>query len=564
MARRAVIVYEAKTESARKSVQNLSEEFVSLERRTRETEDVFGRMSQGAARSLQRVARAQDDVASSGVTMRSSVGAAANNLGFEMVQAAQDAQFGMAGVANQIPLMAEQFTQLQARTGSTKGAISALTSSLTGTAGLIGAVTILPTLIPSIVRFFSETEESADDAAEAMRDAVDAVSDFQGFEVAGLRIGPADVGPALQALRDRSDAIQREIQLRREQLQRRQQQRQAGQAGVGFGGAGAPVEGPSGREQALRGEINALQERNEQVTTFIERLKQQREEFQRQLDLRQTIRRATGLRPSGGGGAAESGAGGFVSRALTTGRFGGSAQQVLPGPFGQPGQVSQQMQRTLLAVNARQFGAEQVEQTAEQLPSVAEMRRKLGMLQDDTAGLADQFRGAIANTGVQAFTQLGVAIAGAQDAAEALKNSVASLAGSIGQLLLTQAIKGSLSGGFGFLGGGLALGSGLLQALDAGGRVNAPVQIVGETGPEIATLPQGSRVTSARDTSSVFGRLTREVQNMRSDLQRFGAEAARSRPVVFRDQMHSELADYDLENASRTGEALFRNDVTSA
>lgn len=108
---------------------------------------------------LRATAAAQDRVSSSGVTMRSSVSAAANNLGFEFAQAAQDARFGMAGVANQLPLMFEQFSQLTARAGSSTAALQALGRSLLGPAGLILAVTQLAQTGPQIIGWLTGASE---------------------------------------------------------------------------------------------------------------------------------------------------------------------------------------------------------------------------------------------------------------------------------------------------------------------------------------------------------------------------------------------------------------------
>lgn len=123
--------------------------------------------AQGVREYGQSAQRAADET----VTMRSSVGASANNLGFEFVQAAQDAKFGAAGVANQIPLMSEQFAQLTAKTGTTTGALRALGSSLLGPVGVVGAVTLLISYQEEISNFFSSSAESADEATES----------FQGF-----------------------------------------------------------------------------------------------------------------------------------------------------------------------------------------------------------------------------------------------------------------------------------------------------------------------------------------------------------------------------------------------
>jgi len=125
-----------------------------------------GQASEEAAQGAREQAAAQDRVASTGTRMNSTVSSSANNLGFELVQASQDAKFGLAGVANQIPLMSEQFSQLQAKTGSTTGAMSALFSALKGPAGIIGAFTLLLTFKDEIIGFFTDAGDSAEEASK--------------------------------------------------------------------------------------------------------------------------------------------------------------------------------------------------------------------------------------------------------------------------------------------------------------------------------------------------------------------------------------------------------------
>jgi DNA repair exonuclease SbcCD ATPase subunit len=137
---------------------------------------------------LRATAAAQERVQSSGVTMRSGVRASANNLGFEFVQAAQDARFGAAGVANQIPLMTEQFTQLQAKTGSTTAALRALGSSFFGTAGIIGAITLGLPLLEDLVSGLGEAEDSASDFQESVQSAANSVFELADASREGLTL----------------------------------------------------------------------------------------------------------------------------------------------------------------------------------------------------------------------------------------------------------------------------------------------------------------------------------------------------------------------------------------
>jgi hypothetical protein len=142
----------------------------TVEKEMRETATASERAEQG----IREAGGSVDRFSGQAETMRSSASAAASNLGFELTQAAQDVKFGMAGLANQIPLITEQFTQLQAKTGGTRGALSALFSALKGPAGIIGAFTLLLTFKDEIIGFFADTEEAAEGAKDAAED-VDSV-----------------------------------------------------------------------------------------------------------------------------------------------------------------------------------------------------------------------------------------------------------------------------------------------------------------------------------------------------------------------------------------------------
>jgi len=100
----------------------------------------------------------------------------ATNLSFELTQATADAKFGLVGLANQIPLISEQFTRLQSRTGSTSGALGALFSAIKGPTGIIAALTLLLTFKDEIVGFFSSFTEGAETAEEKTKALKEATS----------------------------------------------------------------------------------------------------------------------------------------------------------------------------------------------------------------------------------------------------------------------------------------------------------------------------------------------------------------------------------------------------
>lgn len=142
-----------------RAVDSMEAAFEDLQRRQRITAE---QLETGVISGMNRVN-------SSALTMRSSLSASANNLGFEMVQAAQDAKFGLAGVANQIPLMTEQLTQLTLKSGSTAGALTALRQAFLGPVGIVAAITLFLTYQDDLIGFFTETEDSAKDADDAFK-----------------------------------------------------------------------------------------------------------------------------------------------------------------------------------------------------------------------------------------------------------------------------------------------------------------------------------------------------------------------------------------------------------
>jgi len=107
-----------------------------------------------------------------------SASSSATNLGFELVGAAQDAQFGIAGLANQIPLITEQFQRLRQRTGSTTSALSTLGGTFLGPAGIVGAITLG---LPLVQELASELFDAGDAADEAGASAASADKQFRGL-----------------------------------------------------------------------------------------------------------------------------------------------------------------------------------------------------------------------------------------------------------------------------------------------------------------------------------------------------------------------------------------------
>ena len=175
----------------------------------------FSKRQERLQQELRETAAAQDRVSSSGVTMRSSVQASASNLSFELVQASQDATHSLGAVANQIPLISEQFSQLTSKTGSTTGALFALRSSLLGPAGIIGAITLGLPLVQQLTSSLFEAGEGADTFEDSVSSAADSVLRLREASEDPIRLGleqarrQADLlSTRLEELRDLRSDIQ--------------------------------------------------------------------------------------------------------------------------------------------------------------------------------------------------------------------------------------------------------------------------------------------------------------------------------------------------------------------
>ena len=183
------------------SVDSLEQSFQDLQRRSELTaqdlENATVASTQQASQSMDRLG--------------SSVSSTASNLQFELLQASQDAQFGMSGVANQIPLITEQFTQLRSQTGSTRGALSALVSTMTGPTGLLAAGTLLVQFGPKLVDFFTDTEEAAQNTEEKVNkvsEAVSSILDVQAGQTEKLELGLEEAGQAIDETKTNIQALE--------------------------------------------------------------------------------------------------------------------------------------------------------------------------------------------------------------------------------------------------------------------------------------------------------------------------------------------------------------------
>lgn len=162
-----------------RSVDSMEAAFADLQKRA---DLVGGDLQQAFEKgeaSIRQTGRAVDDFSGKAATMRSSVSATSNNLAFELTQASQDAAFGLQGVANQIPLISRQFSDLTKKTGSTSAAISSLASTFLGPVGIISGITLAASFLPDLISLFSDASDEAEETTESFEGLLHATQDLQ-------------------------------------------------------------------------------------------------------------------------------------------------------------------------------------------------------------------------------------------------------------------------------------------------------------------------------------------------------------------------------------------------
>jgi hypothetical protein len=518
--------------------------------------------AQAGDNALEAYEQAQRGAASAGVTMRSSVAASANNLGFEFVQAAQDARFGVQGVVNQIPLMTEQFSQLQSKSGSTAGALSALASSFYGPLGLIAAGTLLVQNWDLIAGLFDGITQEAKEARKAFESVADSLIRLQDIEGPG----PLTAGEA----RRLQDLFQGRIQQLEDQIEARRLLQQARR-----------TQGPAQRipgitednlEEILRlarasdETTEELQEDarqyEEQLKRINEALRNQRLEFEAILKQRGTLVRQEDLQageigtPTLLGGTAQgvdapsfesllNRQGQLLNEQLTTTEELQQELTILQSSEGerltrlrlQNQELEDQIEFQRLLNEFQVRGPQMIEggiTTREANRRLIEERRR-------------QARGDVQIGGMAFETPIQTLARDAQNASEniddginrALTQSI-QLASQLGATLVQAAREGGASfaqvlgsvfqtvGGIvgianPAVGAGIAGAGTIIGSFQHGGQVNTPLQLVGEEGPEIVALPQGSQVfshdESRRMMDGAAGLRQQQMQPLRLEIQ---------------------------------------------
>ena len=115
----------------------------------------------------------------------------ASNALLNLGRVAQDAPFGFIGISNNINPLLESFQRLKVETGSTKGALAALSSSLMGGAGLGLAVSVATGLLTVLAQkgFFSagKAAEDAKTKSDDYKKSIDAIFESTSKELVNVQ-----------------------------------------------------------------------------------------------------------------------------------------------------------------------------------------------------------------------------------------------------------------------------------------------------------------------------------------------------------------------------------------
>lgn len=535
MAERATILIDVRGDEARQEIDQLRQDFDSLEIAGRDATNSLELGTDQVTSSLQSYRTQLDRTQQAQSQLQSSASGTATQLGFELTQAAQDAQFGMAGVANQIPLIAEQFQRLQTQSGSTTGALRSLLSTFAGPTGFIALGTLLPTVLPTILDFFDSTGEAAKDAKEDIQDALDTILEFQ--EIEGQRQIPREALPqAISQQRARLEAL-RVLLDRQEEIQATDVPLEQ----LGLAGATGQLQEAQELVRERFDTEEATTQQIQQTVTAQEQLLSRLEERQRKLEDIRRLRRdieAIGGEPTGGG-AGQIDLPGLPSRFQDPG-------VVTAGPDVRPGgsQLGRTPAERRQARLDRMIG-EGTRQALARMPSQDVLRARTIRRQMEQAGEEiDRGVNQQLAQGIRLASQLGATLVqSAQEGSLTFQQAFSQILSVAGQVV-------------GFFnpaaGAALAGGGQLIGSFQHGGRVDTPFQIVGERGPEIAAMPEGSRVTSNRD----FGTMMGAVVDRLDRVERAIGEREVVLPVR---ETKNKMVEDDLQQGQKTGKTLVAN-----
>lgn len=552
MARRATIKLELEgAGEVRAELERTGQSLDELEIEAVEAGDGFSRLSDEAQTELADTRAQAARTAASMNQMSATTSGTANALGMELTQAAQDASFGVAGVANQLPQLQREFQRLQDQTGSTVGALSSLGSTFIGPTGLLAAGTLLLNFWPKIVSAFDSAGAAAEEATEkveGLASATGSVVKVTSDQIRDLELSLNKVDQAVATTESRIGDLQTRIKA----LQAiRGAIPEALEAEIPLDQIGVVVQQIRDTSLTLADLREARQEGEEELRALLEdrlsvtreelntekgvkqNLSDQQQELERQLRAQERVRELGAERSENESDTADD-----ATNTANELERAASAMNALrgPGPFQvarneelvrrflqqqQQGPLQLQIQTTFQPQNTPTVGG--VMMRRGQPPAARALRaaRDAGLIsefqsfqellsqleqQSDQTFTAAQLGAQTATSAMNALTQ---SMIRGESAAEGLRRTFGQLLSQVGSTLLQTAITGGsalgLAGGpLAALGIGGGLLGGLVGAFEHGGRVHTPLQIVGEAGPELAALPQGTQVHSNRETQKIF------------------------------------------------------------
>lgn len=582
-------------DSAENKLADLAQGLERVEASSQDAESGFQGVSSSASQELaqvrseaQQAARSMDQVAGSSAST-------ANSLGIELTQAAQDASFGVAGVANQLPQLQLEFQRLRDQTGSATGALSSLGSTFIGPTGVLAAGTLLLQFWPQIVSAFSDTADSAKEASEEVKGlakAAGSVLDVTSDELKDLELSLGQVDEAIATTESRIGTLQSRI----DQLEGAQSFIE----GAVFQDTDIPLE-DIGQAQLIVAQTTlsfeqlreARQQGAEELQALIQdrleatrqeldtergvnkNLTEQQKKLQEQLRVQERLEGLGGKRADNEGDAADEAE--RLAKALREiTQIDAAIQgvmrlertdQVLADPQADlRGGINQTIDQTGLAGSRRElgqtrFGLDQALTAGQQagfLPQMgSSLEEVLGTAEDtnnEMQDLGDSIQSQVAQTGVQAFTAIGSAMAGAQSEAEALQQVTSSLMSGIGRLLIQAALtSGGVGAPLGILGGGLLAGGAAIQSFEDGGRPQAGMAQVHP--PELMMMGGQERIIGRAETTEILKNAGNRAGNTDAVVRKLDEVAARIETTEVRLDAHRarrELRKVNESNALNT------------
>ena len=210
MASAETILFEVEVQTDDTASQQLGEVDESVDSLEQSFQDLQKR-SELAAQDLQNATVAGAEEASESMeTLGATTSSTATNLSFELVQASQDAQFGLVGVANQIPLISQQFQRLRQQSGSTTGALSSLISTMTGPTGFLAAGTLLLQFGPQLIDFFRSFGQEAETSDEKVKELLQTLEQRSDV-LSGLSGDLSSAKEDVEALKNAFEAISDDV-----------------------------------------------------------------------------------------------------------------------------------------------------------------------------------------------------------------------------------------------------------------------------------------------------------------------------------------------------------------